>query len=297
MKYRICYLIILLPLLMLAACSTFDISDIPAESEQIAPEEMGYRLDYDIFNLRIDIERHKDITTSRKYESSGSRRMDVVETTKESDTPYSAIGIYYGSGFFLDSNRNFSIDVIKLLGLDQLEYFKIIKKKKGLFDTYNEWIKDGNEITIIEKGLFKKETTAVLEDGHLLIDYPGAKGRDEIIISENSLLYDKHTILGKLSNIQVEIDGEMIKLPGASRILDMSDSLMVDTGKAGMLYKRGNSIYYSSLDRSEKLAEMLRTSDGYTFVLSEKNGFSINRTGNEIIIKEDGRETVYQLEL
>ena len=50
---------------------------------------------------------------------------DTKQVHMTVDADYHYLGVYLGNGLFLDANKNLSINLVKLLGLDKENYFKI----------------------------------------------------------------------------------------------------------------------------------------------------------------------------
>ena len=117
------YFIIFFIIILLAGCATHQVAYIPEESDQISLEPLQVEIDYEVYLLRIDLIRQ---TTKEEYTTTDWEG-NTVEETEIVDTPYHYLGVDLGNGLFLDSHNNLSINILKLLGIDREDDFKIVR--------------------------------------------------------------------------------------------------------------------------------------------------------------------------
>lgn len=280
-------------IMLISACANLDPEDIPSDSEMIEPEELSPKLDYDLFLLRVDVDRHKIEKTERTTERTSRGNFQASNKTTTEKAPYSYMGINYGNGFFLDAHQNLCIDVIKLFKLDKLEYFKITKNTKGAFDSYYECIKDGSTYTIITKDPIKKEIKAVLEDGEIIFN----DSKEKLILEEEAISYIPKTMLGKIAAEKIQKEGNIVKLAGRYAYEVQPTDSKYNAGHSNTIFIDGKILYCSKNNKKDHFLKMITTKDGYVFMESENKGFVIKKIDDEIIIKHEGKETRYIVEL
>jgi hypothetical protein len=145
------HFIIFFIILLLAGCATHathNVANIPAESEQISLEPLQVEIDYEAYLLRIDLIRQ---TTTEEYTTTDWEGNTVTQT-EEVDVPYHYLGVDLGNGLFLDAHNNLSFNILKLLGIDREDDFRIVRG--GIV-----WEKTGNIFRLIYGNTVDTEIT------------------------------------------------------------------------------------------------------------------------------------------
>jgi hypothetical protein len=197
-------------LLILTGCATINLADLPKEEDRVPFDPLEVTIAYDVYCIRLDLFRQTRTRTKRVRNADG----DWVTKTETEKVPYHFLGVDLGNGLFFDAHKNLSIDLIRLLKLDELEEFTIVSRPKGIFATTTTYTKKNNVITMEQSGLFgmKREvhetpSGALIKGGFLTKD-------QDIIMTYDSIEYDPHGIFGEWQKTKIFKTENGAEIPG-----------------------------------------------------------------------------------
>jgi len=184
----------------------FTRTEIPQNS--LLPEKLQLKSGVELSNLRIDLYRNTQSTTSTNSEGDTE-----TETTIMS---YHPIGFYICRGVFYDVNRNLSLVIPDLFGIKSKDDYCIREITPGfLSDSEYLVTKNGNTITTAhEKVIFPYKSTINISDDSIIIDNHSLLNSKEIItISPERIVYDPKSLLGSLNVIKIIKTPDGYKIP------------------------------------------------------------------------------------
>lgn len=203
-------LVFSLLLIVLSGCATLGLSDIPQQSDLLELKAPEISIGFDIYLLRIDLNRQHTTQMSTSPESDG--RMSPQTTT--APVPYHYLGVNLGNGVFLDANMNLSLNLLELLDIDKDDSFKIVEKGKGWFGRDTTWIKEGNEVSIDYGGLLMRKRSITIRENGVVFKRGLIAGEQEILVEPSRITFDPHGILGEWSKSHIEATPTGAMIPG-----------------------------------------------------------------------------------
>jgi len=297
------HFIIFFIILLLAGCATHathNVANIPAESEQISLEPLQVEIDYEAYLLRIDLIRQ---TTKEEYTTTDWEGNTVTQT-EEVDVPYHYLGVDLGNGLFLDAHNNLSFNILKLLGIDREDDFRIVRG--GIV-----WEKTGNIFRLIYGNTVDTEIT--LQDTGATIVVSGgvikakANTRD-IIVFNDEIIYKSRGALGDLFKTKI------IKTPGGAVVpsigkdreitlnadgsIHLSEGLVIKpTGKSLFFDLTGgfgtNKFYFFK----HRTYFLKRSKNSLVYYDEKLNGITIDISENAVTVTRGGGIEVYDYEI
>jgi hypothetical protein len=290
-------------ILLLAGCVTqvphIEVN-IPAESEQISLEPLQVKIDYEAYLLRIDLIRQ---STKEEYTTTDWEGKTVTEK-RDVTVPYNYLGVDLGNGLFLDAHNNLSISILKLLGIDREDDFKIVsgdaiyEKTGNIFkSTYGNTI--SSEITLNDTG-----ATIVVPGG---VIEAKANTRD-IIVFNDEITYKSRGALGDLfkTRIMKIPGGAVIPSIGKDREITLDADGSIDL-RGGLLIKpTGKSLYFDltggfGTNRfyffKHRTYFLKRSKNKLVYYGENLNGITIDISENAVTVTRGRAKKVYEYEI
>jgi hypothetical protein len=271
---------------LLFSCATLKPGDIPEPALRREPEPPKAALSHDIFLLRIDLTRD---TMGGKEDN---RMINKDGTFKPLDefVPYNYLGVYLGNGFFMDLNGNLAIDIFKLIGLQENEYFSLQQVSAGSLDGALHYKKAGGEVVIIEARTSGKKIKAKIEETRVEIEASRFFAPLEISWSEREIWMHPVGLISELKNRIITKQGDLFLFGTGFRVEQMGpeEILLNNTHR---ITREGNEIRYSTGNRT--LLTMVRSENRFVFFRSPDYGFYIEKLSDKVRIVRNGVETVY----
>ena len=202
--------ILSLLLISLPGCATLGREELLNQAEllELAPPKIS--IDFDVYLLRIDLNRQYTTQMSTSTESDG--RMSPQTTS--APLPYHYLGVNLGNGVFLDANMNLSLNLTEILGFGKNDSFRIVEKGKGWFGRDTTWIKEGNEVSIDYGGLLTRKRSITIRENGAVFKRGILAGEQEILVEPSRITFDPHGILGDWSKSHIEATPTGAVIPG-----------------------------------------------------------------------------------
>jgi hypothetical protein len=184
----------------------FTRTEIPQNS--LLPEKLQLKSGVELSNLRIDLYRNTQSTTSTNS--------DGTTETETTIMAYHPIGFYICRGVFYDINRNLSLVIPDLFGIKPNDDYCIREITPGfLSDSEYLVTKKGNIITTShEKVIFPDKSTINISGDSIIIDNNSILNSNEIIaITPERIVYDPKSLLGSLNVSKIIKTPEGYKMP------------------------------------------------------------------------------------
>jgi len=269
-------LIFVLALAVLPGCATLDKTAL-RDLERVPFEPIALQPSFDIYELRIDIEREKKL--ERTPESSYS----------EEEESYQTLGFYLGNGLFYDLNRNLSLLVPDLLGVGTSDRFVIRELDREAFtekvyrrepDHFNiEWV--GLISWVFRTRLESTDTTLVVNRGLLrkyTLSWTDSTLRHRGLIFSTRILpqpggFYVPQLIFRRHFFQ---HGQVIDLENSYRIVNENNSIV---------------IYKKAWHGGYRPRHTMIRSDYDVYIFNRRHrGYRLSYVGNELIVFENRRE-------
>jgi hypothetical protein len=232
------YFFVFFIILLLAGCATHKVAYIPEESDQISLEPLQVEIDYEVYLLRIDLIRQ----TTREEYTTTDWEGNTVTQKEDVAVPYHYLGVDLGNGLFLDSHNNLSFNILKLLGIDREDDFKIVRG--GI--TYE---KTGNIYRLIYGNSINTEIT-LQDTGATIVESGGvikaeANTRD-IIVFNDEIIYKSRGALGGLFNTKIikTPGGAVVPSIGKDRKITLNDNGSIHLSEGLVIKPTGKSLFF-----------------------------------------------------
>lgn len=263
-------------LAVLSGCATLDKAAL-RDLERVPFEPLSLQPSFDIYEMRIDIEREKKM----------ERAPD--STYSEEEESYQTLGFYLGNGLFFDLNRNLSLLVPDLLGVGTADQFVIREldrvafsekvyrrepdffniERVGLFSwVYRTRLESTDSSLVVNRGLLRKYTLSWTDNtlriralifSIRILPQPDGFYVPQLIFRRN---FFQH--------------GQVIELENFYRIVNDSNSIVI--------YKRA---WHGGF---RPIHTMIRSDyDVYIFDRRQR-GYRLAYVGNELIVFQNRRE-------
>ena len=294
------YFIIFFIILLLAGCATHKVSYIPAESEQISLEPLQVEIDHEAYLLRIDLIRQ---TTTEEYTTTDSQGNTVTQT-ETVNVPYHYLGVDLGNGLFLDAHNNLSFNILKLLGIDREDDFKIVKNGIIYEKTGNIFrLKYGNaintEITLKDTGATITKTGGVIK----------AKANQlDIIVFNDEIVYEPHGVLGALMKTKIikTPEGAVVPFIGKDREITLNANGSIQLSEGLVIKPTGKSLFFDLTGRfgadriyffKHRTYFLKRSKNSLVYYDENLNGITIDISENAVTVTRGEGIEVYVYEI
>ena len=205
--------------------------------------------------------------------------------------------MYLGNGLFIDANKNLTINLVKLLGLDKENYFKIVKKSQGFLDPEIIYEKNGNIfMKKNEKGIIAEFT---LKDNGAT--FKGLIKEQNIFISGDEIIYDpyvKSDVLFKTKIIKTSDGAKILELGGVKEIIILNpdgsvslceDQLVIKPKEKSLIFE------FSPGYGLNKKFYLKRSKDSLVYYDEKLNGITIDINKDVITVKKGSQKEVYEI--
>jgi hypothetical protein len=263
-------------LAVLSGCATLDKAAL-RDLDRVPFEPIALQPSFDIYEMRIDIEREKNL--ERTPDSSYS----------EEEESYQTLGFYLGNGLFYDLNRNLSLLVPDLFGVGTSDNFiirefdreafteRVYRREPDLFNieyvglirwVYRTRLESTDTTLVVNRGLLRKYTlswtdTTLRHRGLIfstrILPQPGGFFVPQII-------FRRHFFQ----------NGQVIDLENSYRIVNDNNSIVI--------YKKAWHGGYRP-----KYTMIRSDYDVYIFNRRQR-GYRLAYVGNELIVFQNRRE-------
>lgn len=294
------YSIIFFIIILLAGCATHNVTYIPEESDQISLEPLQVEIDYEAYLLRIDLIRQ---TTKEEYTTTDWQGNTV--TQKETvDVPYHYLGVDLGNGLFLDSHNNLSFNILKLLGIDREDDFKITRG--GIV-----WEKTGNIFRSIYGNSINNEIT-LNDTGATIVESGGvikakANTRD-IIVFNDEIIYKSRGALGDLFKTKIikTPEGAVVPSIGKDREITLNADGSIHLSEGLVIKPTGKSLFFDLTGRfgtdrfyffKHRTYFLKRSKNSLVYYDENLNGITIDISENAVTVTRGGGKEVYVYEI
>lgn len=272
MDAKINYLFFIVFTFLLASCATLD----KAALRQLQPspiQDLALQPAFDLYDIRLDIIRQKDAGDS---------------TAIEENRPYRTLGFKLGNGLFFDLNRNISLLVPEMLGLEGTENF-LIEEHNRRGRIISEYQREPEAYTVKVHALIPWTQKAQLEfsDTSLAVRR-GLMGRYTLSWTDSTLQHK-----GFLeSNTIVPVEGGFMIPKLLARRKYLQDGQTITLDNRYRVARQGNTIFISQkylIGGWQRRHTMVR-SENVTFVYDRyKRGMKITLLDDELIVEQNRR--------
>ncbi len=276
------------PLLLIAlsGCATLGREELPQQSEllELAPPKIS--IDFDVYLLRIDLNRQNTTHMSTSPESDG--RMDPQTTT--APLPYHYLGVNLGNGVFLDASMNLSLNLIEILGFGKNDSFRIVERGKGWFGRDTTWIKEGNEISIDYGGPLTRKRSITIRENGAVFKRGILAGEQEIIVEPSRITFDPHGILGEWSKSHIEATPTGAVIPGFWHDTPVSTvrkdgSIALGNNLSLRLEEKALRFKYSGWFGAETEYTLCRSKNRIIYIDKKNRGLLIDITEGRVLVR------------
>ncbi len=284
MKYRKILFSALAPFFFVG-CLAFQVKELPPEEEIVAFKPLKLEMAYDLYHIRLDIQRQTTTTTTTQTDSKGITRT----TTQTVDVPYHYIGVDLGNGLFLDARLNLSINLVKFFELEELDYFKVTYSSSGMFEPQTVFEKDGNQASRKVMALFGEEAHVTLTAAGARIRGGFLQSDQDITVGDNEITYDPHTILGDWTITRILRSGRGLRIPNFWRDFEMTlnEDGSVSLGDNLRISPEGKKLIleFSGIFGFKKRYTFVRTDSHFYYYDENGYGFMAEIGSDEVRVK------------
>jgi hypothetical protein len=284
--------------LLILGCGTNIKQLIPNETEQVAFDPFKIELGYDIYCLRIDINRQYVTSTKETTDPKGNVESETVMTPK----PYHYIGIYIGNGIFIDANLNISLNIMRFFNLEEKNHVVITAKTSQLFSPETRFEKKGNIVTIRQPGFMSmpEERRITLADKGAHFEGGFFLGEQDIIIGDDEITYDPHAIIRDWYLTRVIKTEHGAKIPGfwSDYEITKNEDGSVTLGKYLLMTIEGNKMILTITDffGFSRKYTIIKSPSRMVFYKEDFTGFTVDISDTKIVEKANGIETTYSIQ-
>jgi hypothetical protein len=204
------------------------------------------------------------------------------------------LGTYVGNGIFLDINGNVSVDIIRLLGFDQVYAFKLHRTRKGSLDAPGEVSREGKTITVNEGSWASQDILIRITDEGFTMKTSRFFDPDKIVFEDGQIEYIPSGFFSNFRASSIQ-QGENMTRGSTNYRVEQVDENRLNLNGSHEIIREENKIILKG--RGSPLATIVKSGDRYVFFRSESYGSWVEKLpGNIIRISDNGVVTEYTYE-